>query len=219
MHYYDKFKCYLRESSTIMECLFAGRKIKIVRFAMTDTTANVIGTPEEYYAYKNLEAEQIDFNENTVMIAGSRYADIENNDTFDHSGVFVYNRLKKEGGSPYVRQLISKDEIFDIVKSNKYKAILNNKQILIHGGYVNFVAVYNIGEYILEGRFDLQKARSVRRKRWKKSLSRLETPLECHMFLFPDSFSKQKTRKILKKIIRNLKRRRNKMILQVLLSG
>lgn len=150
MHYYDKFKCYMR-SETELECLFAGRKIKIVRFAIVGSKASVIGTPEEYYAYKNIRAEQIDFTGEHLMIAGSRFAELTDDNTFDHSGIFIYNRLNSTGGSPYVRQLISKDDIFELIRSNTYRAVLDGNRIAVHGGYSSFVIFYEIGKYIIEG--------------------------------------------------------------------
>jgi hypothetical protein len=151
MHYYDKFKCYLR-SDQLVECIFAGRKIKIVTFKIEGTKLKTEGTPEEYHAYKNIRAEQVDFNENTVMIAGSRFAEMANDNTYDHSGIFLYNRLGSAGGSTYVRHLISKDKIFESLRSNTYKAVLDGTTIAVHGGYNSFVLLYEIGKYEIIGK-------------------------------------------------------------------
>jgi hypothetical protein len=151
MHYYDKVKCYMRDES-LVECLFVGRKIKIVRFVINGMTASVKGKPEEYYAYKNIDPEDVDFNNYSILVSGSRYANNDEVDTFDHSGVFIYNRLTSEGGSPYVRHLISKDEIFEFTRSNRIRAVLRDNQILVHGGTTNTIAVYNISQYKLEGK-------------------------------------------------------------------
>jgi hypothetical protein len=158
MHYYDKFKCYLR-TDVLAECIFAGRLIKIVTFRIEEKKMIVVGQPEEYYAYKNIRAEQIDFNENTVMIAGSRFAELTNDNTYDHSGIFLYNRQGNAGGSPYVRHLISKDKIFEALRSNKYKAILDGKTIAVHGGYNSFVMLYEIGKYEIVGKIQYYSRR------------------------------------------------------------
>ena len=150
MHFYDTFKCYQIEKTRV-RCLFAGRKIKIVTFKLTADSMTVDGESEEYFAYKNIEADQVDFNDQTVMIAGSRVANDDETGTFDLAGVFVYNRLGKTGGSPYVRQLISLDEIYEFTKSNKFRAVLNSDRIFIHGGFVSSVMVFKIGEYTIEG--------------------------------------------------------------------
>ena len=150
MHFYDTFKCYQIEKTKV-RCLFVGRKIKIVTFKLTADSMTVDGESEEYFAYKNIEADQVDFNDQTVMIAGSRVANDDETGKFDLAGVFVYNRLGKTGGSPYVRQLISLDEIYEFTKSNKFRAVLNGDRIFIHGGFVSSVMVFKIGEYTIEG--------------------------------------------------------------------
>jgi hypothetical protein len=152
MHYYDQLKCYARDAVTV-ECLFVGRKIKIAKFTIKGSMASLKDAPEEYYAYKNIEPIEVDFNEQMVIVSGWRVANEHEKDTFDHAGVFIYNRITSQGGSSYVRHLISKDEIFDLTSSNEYRVVLSGSQVMIYGSLSNSVAVFNVSRYSLEGKF------------------------------------------------------------------
>lgn len=106
MHFYDLIKCYSQDMS--VKCLLVGRKIKILTFKVQEKLLIIQETVEEYFVYKNIVPEQIAFNDQFVMIAGYRFVDDGNkgeilNDTYDHSGIFIYNRLGRPGGSPWVR--------------------------------------------------------------------------------------------------------------------
>ena len=91
-----------------VKCMLAGRKIKILTFKVQESKLIIQETVEEYFVYKNIVPEQIAFNDQFVMVAGYRFVDDRNkgeilNDTYDHSGIFIYNRLGRPGGSPWVR--------------------------------------------------------------------------------------------------------------------
>ena len=173
MHYYDKFKCIWKQDSLI-ECLFVGRKINIVRFAISGNIVEVTGEVEEYYAYKNIEPEHLDFNEKTIIVSGSRIVEEdEAGSSYDHAGVFIYNRLGTKNGSPFVRHLISKEDIFETLKTDKYSVVLNSSRLHVHGNLLEAVATYSIGEYAIEGR-RLSPRTSWVQRRSRQSYSRDE---------------------------------------------
>ena len=135
--------------------MLAGRKIVLIDLRLQENKLIIQETVEEYFVYKNIVPEQIAFNDQFVMIAGYRFVDdgIKGeilNDTYDHSGIFIYNRLGRPGGSPWVRQLISKDDIFYQISSNSYKAVLDGNKVVVQGGYTPFVVIYEISNYQIE---------------------------------------------------------------------
>ena len=135
--------------------MLAGRKIQVISLKVQENKLIIEESVEEYNVYKNIVPEQIAFNDQFLMLAGYRFVDDSNkeemlNNTFDHSGIFIYNRLGQPGGSPWVRQLISKDDIFAQISSNSYKAVLDGNKVVVQGGYSSFVVVYEIGSHLIE---------------------------------------------------------------------
>jgi hypothetical protein len=151
MHMFDKLYCKVHQTS-VLECVFSGRKVRVARFILSETMATLDTNfpEEEYYVFKNLETEWIDFNDNYILIGGYRFAEFVPQDTFDLSGAFLYQRPSKGGKfSPFVRQLISKDEIFERVNTNNYRCQLEGDTITISGYRSPEVSIYTISDYKL----------------------------------------------------------------------
>ena len=149
MNMFDSMRCEPKTGKQI-ECVMAGRYIKTYLLQFTTGDAAKHQLVEQHHAYKNMIVTAIHTSEQFIALEAIRFVSSGKvDDTFDLSGVLLYRRNAQH---PYVVAAMSKDDIFDEVKSNTFRLALHNDSILIHGGKLPFILKYGLSDYKIEGR-------------------------------------------------------------------
>jgi len=142
--YFESMNCEISMANKTtgnvsLECTFGGRRVMLVMINIPDLKSS-------------MEAVIIDtaHSSSHIVVVGSRYSETVAEDTFDCSGVSIYNRLGTPTGSRFVRAFLSKDDIFSKLKSNLYRVTIQGNILSVHGGRHSFIERYEIGEYAVK---------------------------------------------------------------------
>ena len=129
-NYFSDIECSFHQGhNDELHCVFGGAKIFWIEFKLEGDKI-IMKSKEEYYAYKNMEVQDI-------MIAGEDFFILKvyrKNDnekvSYDHSGL-VYYRRRSAGGSGYMSGGINNLELLQLGAHKNFRLLMTDNRTLV----------------------------------------------------------------------------------------
>lgn len=135
---FDEFKCKFAKGSQFT-CILAGASILWQSYNLESATNVKTLSSEEYYAYKNLEVEQIEMHfdwdnqPQGFVLLGSRPVRETNLTVFDTHGLLYYRAIRK-GGNGYASGGLNDEDLLALEIGSTYSISLENYKLQVYSG-------------------------------------------------------------------------------------
>jgi hypothetical protein len=164
MHSFDFIECKLASTSTasqpLLECVFAGRTIKVVSVTLPTPSAPSpqkaeVSVREEYLGFRNTRFLRILWNDRWILGVGEGFnAGVQQSSTINEaSGILLYGRNL----GPFLLQGIDKKQLFDQLLANDFQLELDGSDLYLHAGVWRFVLHYKLAEATLSSTTGLRE--------------------------------------------------------------